>query len=237
MSRRGVLLVGRPVTDDAVDNDQGRTIVASLKSFKRFGELVPIVCVAHMQNVPVVAFEAGCDILAESKLRVSLNRDGVVVVDPTQIRETEMAGEGSCFARHAFHHVAVAADDVDGIVEQREVGPVVACGEPARRDRHADAVSATLAQRSGRGFDAGGQAVLGMAWRDAADLAEALNVVESDRRLFGDSNFIRNSIRATHARKVQQAVKQQGGVAGREHEAIAIGPKGIGRIVAEEVLP
>src|SRR3984893_11915173 len=90
VSRRGVLLVGRPVTDDAVDNDQGWAIVASLKRFERLGELVAIVCVAHMQDVPAVDFEEGCDILTESKLRVSFNRDGVVVVDPTQIRETEM---------------------------------------------------------------------------------------------------------------------------------------------------
>ena len=44
----------------------------------------------------------------------------VVVVDPAQVAELEMAGERRRLAGHAFHHVAVAAQRVDVVVEDRE---------------------------------------------------------------------------------------------------------------------
>ena len=89
------------------------------------------------------------------------------------------------------------------------------CGEVALGDRHADGVGEPLAERAGGGFDAGRVAVFGMAGRERAELAEALDLV--DRHLLV-------------AEQIKQRVEQHRAVAGREHEAVAVGPGRIGRI-------
>src|SRR5580700_11098857 len=99
--------------------------------------------------------------------------------------------------------------------------------EETRRDRHADAVAAALAERSGRGLDAGGMAVFRMAWGDAVELPEILDVVEAHRRTIGDAL----PVDAAHLGEVQQRIEQHAGVAGRQYEAVAVGPERIGRVV------
>ena len=92
-----------------------------------------------------------------------------------------MARDGSCLARDALHHVAVAAQRVDVVVEQLEAGPIEMLGQPARADRHADARGGTLAQGPGSGLHAGGHPVLGVPGTGAVELPEALDVVERHR--------------------------------------------------------
>ena len=144
-----------------------------------------------------------------------------------------MTGQRRGFAGDALHQIAVAANRVDVVVEQRETRPVVMRAEQARRDRHADAVAAALAERPGRGLDAGGVAVFRMAGRDAVELAEILDVVEAHRRTIGDAL----PVDAPHLGQVQQRIEQHRGVAGRQHEAVAVGPQRIGRVVAQKLLP
>ena len=103
----------------------------------------------------------------------------------------------------------------------RVPGPVEARGQPRFRDGHADAVAETLAQRAGGDFHAGGVPALGMARRFAAQLAEALQLIE----------------RQIVAGQMQQAVQQHGAVAGGEDEAVAIEPVRILRIVLQELRP
>ena len=59
-------------------------------------------------------------------------------------------------------------------------------GKPTRSHRHPDAVAAALSERTRGGFDAGGEAIFRMAGRDTVDLAEILNVIETDRGFVGD---------------------------------------------------
>src|SRR5215469_14648726 len=94
-----------------------------------------------------------------------------------------MPGERGRFARHAFHHVAVAADRINIEIEDRRVRPVVARREPTRCDRHADTITATLAERSGRGLDPGSMAVFRMASGDPVELAESVDRIENFRQL------------------------------------------------------
>ena len=84
-------------------------------------------------DVPAVAHEAGGDVLCEGDARVAFDRDVVVVVDPAEIVEPQMARERRRLAGDALHHAAVAADRVDVVVEDLEAGPVVAVGEPLLR--------------------------------------------------------------------------------------------------------
>ena len=81
--------------------------------------------------------------------------------------------------------------------------------EVALRDRHADRVAEALAERPGGGLDAGRMAVFGMAGRDRAELAEALDLVDRHRLV---------------AEEMKQRIDQHRAVAGREHEPVAIGP-------------
>ena len=92
-------------------------------------------------------------------------------------------------------------------------------GEVPLRDRHADRIGQTLAERPGGGFDAGGVAVLRVSGRERAELAEALDLVDGHRLVAGE---------------IQQRIEQHRAVAGREHEAVAVGPGRIGRVEFEE---
>ena len=177
----GVLLVRRAVADDAVDDDQRRLVFGAAECFYRFGERRPIIGVAHAHHVPAIAFEPALHVFAEGELGVAFDGHRVAVVNPAQIGEAEMAGKRRRLARHAFHQIAVAADRVNVEVEQCKARPVVARGEPARRDRHANAVAGTLTERPGCGLDAGGVAVFRVPGRDAVELAEILDVVEAHR--------------------------------------------------------
>ena len=82
-----------------------------------------------------------------------LDGDLVAVVDPAQIAEHLVTGERGRFAGDALHHIAVAAQGENVVVEEREIRPIEMPGQPAADHRHADAVAAALAERTG-GLDA-----------------------------------------------------------------------------------
>ena len=68
----------------------------------------------------------------------------------------------------------------------------------------------------------------------AVELAEALDVFQLDGQLA--QRFVLR-VDGLHAAEMQQRIKQHGGVAVGEHEAVAVGPDGIFGIEAQEVLP
>ena len=72
--------------------------------------------------------------------------------------------------------------------------------------------------------------VLGVTRGAAVELPEVLDVLKADRGrvpavLLGDPG------------EVEHAVEEQRGVSGREHEAVAVGPVRIGRVVAQVAVP
>ncbi len=89
------------------------------------------------------------------------------------------------------------------------------------RNRHAHAVAESLAERAGGGFDARRQAALRVTWRNAAPLAELLDLLK----------------RQIIAGDVQQAVEQRRTVAGRQDETVPVGPMRIDRIMPEKPCP
>ena len=88
------------------------------------------------------------------------------------------------------------------------VGAVDPAAHQLGGERHPDRIAEALAERSGRGFDARREPVLGMPGRARAPLAEVLDVVE----------------RQVVAGQVQDRVEQHRSVPAREHEAIAVRP-------------
>ncbi len=115
----------------------------------------------------------------------------------------------------ALLEAAVAGDHV-GVVVADLGGEVVP--EPPLRDPHPDPVGETLAERTGGDLDPEGLMELGMARRPRAPLPEGAEVVEGE----------------PVAGQVQHRVEQDRRVAVREHEAIAVGPERVGRIVPHD---
>src|SRR5262249_53255398 len=111
---------------------------------------------------------------------VAFDGDFVVVVDPAQIVEPEVSSQRCSFAGNALHHAPIAAERVDVVVEDVEIRAIEIAGSPSPCNGHADASGDSLAQRTRRGFDAGGPAVFGMAGAFAFELTKTLDVVQRD---------------------------------------------------------
>src|SRR5262249_23606217 len=157
----GVLLVRRAVTDMAGQNGEGRGTLGPVKDVERLLDPLDVIGVADAQNIPPVAEEAGGDVLGEGDARVAFDGDVVVVVDPAEVIEGEVAGQRGRFRTHTLHHAAVAANRVDVVVEDVEAGAIVAVGEPGLGYGHAHASGDALAERTGRRLDSGNQVVFG----------------------------------------------------------------------------
>ena len=117
-----------------------------------------------------------------------------------------MAGEAGRFMADPLHHAAVAGNHPSPVIDQ-----VVAKARVQHPlgERHADRVGQSLTERTRRGLDALAVAVLGMAGRAAAELAEALELLEREVGI---------------PREVQQRVEQHRTVTGRQDEPVAVRP-------------
>ena len=93
------------------------------------------------------------------------------------------------------------------------------CRQVALGNRHPDRVGQALAQRAGRGLDARRNKVLGMAGRDRAELAKALDLFDGHLLV---------------AEEMQHRIEQHRTMAGREHEAVTIGPSRVGRVESQK---
>ena len=108
----------------ALDDDKRRHILVPAENLDRLIKPLQIVDIADAEHVPAIGEETRRNIVAESEVGVSFDRDAVAVVEPAKISEHLMASKRGRFIRDAFHHVAVAAYDIDIIVKDREIRPV-----------------------------------------------------------------------------------------------------------------
>ena len=146
---RRVVLTGRSVTDMAVYDDDRRCIVGGKELIQGAGELAEIVRVRDPDDIPAIRFETLGDVLGEGNVGVAVNGHVVVVEDPAQVGQFEMPGQGRSFVADALHQAALAANGIDIVIEEFEVGLVVGRGQPFAGDGHADAGGDALAQRPG----------------------------------------------------------------------------------------
>ena len=131
-----------------------------------------------------------------------------------------MAGERGRLVADALHQAAVAGDDVGVVVDQlgAEAGGQVALGQ-----RHADRVGEALA-RAARSWSrcpsawpcSGWPAVREPSWRKRCSSSSVMSGI---------------------AGEVEQRVEQHRAVAGREHEAVAVGPIRMLRVELQEPRP
>src|SRR5437879_12384597 len=86
-----LLLAGGAISDVAIHDDQSRAIVGMQKSLKSAGKHFLVICIPYARDIPPVPDKTGSYILAERPVRMALDRDSVVVINPAKIREFEMA--------------------------------------------------------------------------------------------------------------------------------------------------
>src|SRR5262249_40379881 len=157
-----ILFVWCAVSNVAINNNERWPVVGVEKSAQSAGQHFQIIGVAHASHIPSVAEEAGGYILSKSQSRVTFYGDVVVIVDPAKIGELKMTGERGGFARDTFHHVAIAAQRVDVVVEQFVAGLIEVRRQPALGDCHADTSRNSLSERASGGLDTGGPAIFRM---------------------------------------------------------------------------
>jgi hypothetical protein len=174
------------------------------------------IALIDLLHVPAIGFEALAHVLGEGERGGAVEGDTVVVVEPHQLAQAEVAGQRSGLVGDALHQVAVADQGVGHVVHDLVAWLVVAAGQEALGDGHAHGVAGALPKRAGGGLDARRAEGLGMAGGARAPLAEGLELVE----------------RQVVAVEVQHRVEQHRAVTGREHETVAVGPLGVLRIVA-----
>ena len=121
---------------------------------------------------------------------------------------------------NAFHHVAIAGDEVDVVVDDLLIA-VEHRTHVRFGHRHAHRVADPLAQRAGCRLDSGSVAELGMSGRLALPLPELFQVIECE----------------IVTSEIEHAVQQHRRVTGRQYKAITIEPVRIGRVIAEVLCP
>ncbi len=213
-----VLLVGRPVADVGAQHDQRGLVGDRAGGVDRRLDVVELHVLAQVLHVPAVRLEALAHVLREGHPGLAGELDVVVVVEGGQLAEAEVAGERAGLGGHALLDVAVAGDREGAVVDQVVPGAVVTGGQHRLGEREADRHRDALAERAGGGLDPGRVAALGVPGGRAAQLAEVLQVVE----------------RQPVAGQVERRVEQHRGVAGREHEAVAVEPVRVGRVVLHD---
>jgi hypothetical protein len=82
----------------AVHDDERRTVLCVLERGERARQQVQIIGITDAQDVPAVAKEARSNIFCESERGTAFDGDLIIVVDPAQVRELEVSGQGGRFA-------------------------------------------------------------------------------------------------------------------------------------------
>ena len=211
---------GQTVTDDgAAENERGTGI--GFGGFEGEVNGFDIVAIGENLGVPAVGVETGGAVLGEGEGGVAFDGDVVVVVEVDEFAEAEVPGEGGGFGGDAFHEVAVGDDGVSIMVNEGVIGLVEPGCEVGFSYRHADAVGKALPERAGGHFDAGGEAVFGVAGGDTAPLAEVLDLFEGE----------------VVTGEVEEGIEEHGAMSAGEDEAVAVEPVGVGGVVAEVAHP
>ncbi len=209
------------LADDGLADDDGGLADDVVGLGQGALDLVGVVAV-DLDDVPVVGAEAEGDVVAVGDVVVALDADVVVVVEPDEVVEAQVTGEGGGLMGDAFLQIAVGDNGVDLVVADFKVVRVVNGGVVLLADGEADGVAGARAQGPGGDLDALGVERLGMAGGLAVELAEALDLLHRDGGKSGE---------------VEEAVDEHRAVARGEDEAVAIRPLRIRRVNFEELRP
>ena len=221
MGLEGVLLMWRAVADVGAHSDERRPARLRASLLQRGVDRGDVIAVCHRQRLPSVRVESPETIFGERQVGAACQGHRVVIVQADQLAEAQMARQRRCFAGDAFHQVAIARNDVGRVVDDVVAGAVVARRQLRLSDRHADRIAEALPKRPRRNLHTGRVPAFGMPRCPAAPLAELLDIVQ----------------RQIVPGEMQQAIEQHRSVSRREHEAIAIEPRGIPGVVLQKSRP
>ena len=214
-------LFGTSVADDRAAHDDRGTIRLVSRHFDRGFDPGEVVAVQNPLYVPPVGVEPQARVLREGQVRAAVDRDAVVQVEDDQLAQAEVPREGAGLGGDALHHVPVAGDDIGEVVDDLVAGAVVPGCQVGLGHGHAHGVRDPLPERSRGGLHAGRISVLGMAGCLALPLPEIPDLIEGE----------------VVPGEMEHGVEQHGPVPAGEHEAVAVGPVGIFRVVPHEARP
>ena len=221
------LLIGGAKTDDGLATDQGGLAVDGAGHLDSGLDGLGVMTIDLGDDMPAVGLEALGGVVQEPARGVAvtahltIDGDVVVVVEADQLTQAQGTGEGASLVGDTLHQAAIAQEDIGMVIDDGMAGLVELAGEDLLRQGHAHAIGDALTQGTGGGLDAGGVPILGVARRLGVELAEGLEVLDAE----------------VVPGEVQQGVDQHGAVPVGEHEAITVGPSGVGRIMAQVVVP
>ena len=203
----GVLRGGAQRDVGAASHHGGRVGLARLA--QRAVDVLGVVAVA-LKGGPARGLEAHHLVGAVGEAHGAVDGDAVVVEEHAELREPLHARERDRLVAHPLHEAAVARDHPGAVIDQLLA--------PARAQHllghgHAHGGGEALAERARGGLDARRVVDLRMAGGAGAPLAEVPDLIQRHVGI---------------ARQMQQRVEQHRAVAGRKHEAVAVGPVGMG---------
>ncbi len=214
----GVAFLGaRALGDQGLAGDQGRAVLLG-RPTQGGGDLNVVVAVDGLDG-PAGGLETQQLVAGLGDRGFTVDGGVVVVEQHGQLVELQAAGDADRLVADALHQAAVAGDHPGAVVDDILAE---ARGQVGLGHGHADRHRQALAQRAGGAFDAGGVVHLGVAGGQRAPLTEVLDL----RHRHG-----------LEAGQVQQGIEQHRAVAGRQHEAVAVGPVGLGRVELQELAP
>src|SRR5215472_12435130 len=117
----------------AVENNECGAPFRLAKNIERMVDTIDVVRIANPQDVPTIGEEPGCNIFGERNTRIAFDRDVIVVVNPAQIIEPEMSGQGCSLRCNTLHQATIPTDGMNVVIEDLETRPIIAVGEPLLR--------------------------------------------------------------------------------------------------------
>src|ERR1051326_7565727 len=152
--------------------NQRRTLLLAFRRTQRAFNRRQIIPILNCLSVPSVRFETQGTIFRERNVSPSGKRDVVVIVEEDQFAELQMTRERRGLRRNAFHQIAVAYQRISIMIDNLVTWAVVARGEIVFRDRHADTISESLTERTGRCLHSRRQSAFRMSGSLASPLAK-----------------------------------------------------------------
>jgi len=123
--------------------------------------------------------------------------------------------------RDTFHHATITQKHVGIVIDDLVARLVEFRRQQLFRHRHSHCIGDTLAERAGGGFNTRRVAVFGMTRGLGMHLAETLQLIHGQ----------------IVTRQMQQRVDQHRAVSVRQHEAIAVSPLRVSRVVTQMAVP
>src|SRR5258708_30203572 len=115
--RAGVVLMWSAVGDVALDEDEVGCVVWGAEMVDRLCKPFRVVGVSYSPHHPAIREKARRNVFAEGEIGIAFDRYVIAVIDPAQVAEHLVTGKRGSLARHALHHIAIAADRINIVVE------------------------------------------------------------------------------------------------------------------------